>query len=100
LVAIALPLRLAALIFPDTPVIILVRQDLTHKNLAAVIVHGCDQAVFVPADVKDDTTAEHIGVGEHRSQFVERRPVGVFSQPGPRAKWRFSIGMALLHEAR
>ncbi len=42
---------------------------MTDIYFAAIEMDGCDQPVFVAADVEDDPTIQFIGGGEYLSQF-------------------------------
>ena len=42
---------------------------MTDINFAAIEMNGCDQSVFVAADIENDPVIQFVGGGEDLSQF-------------------------------
>ena len=45
------------------------RENMANVNFTAIKMNGCDESIFIAANIEDDPVIQFIGGGENRTQF-------------------------------
>jgi len=68
---------------------------MTNIHFAAVEMNGCDQPVFVAADIEDDPMAKFIGGRENLAQIGKGVKFGLLHDLEPTLQGHSAFGMSL-----